>query len=189
MRVQYDARSLCQFANILQRNHDKVPVSREILQRNQKYKEKEIQRQNQNSSLQVWSSMRKPWQGIGLIRILSWFPQPHQIRSEKQIKNGLICTRERVLDLILNLNEFWSYELQKKCWSVPIWRRIIQRQRQRQAAKKYFKVLERAQLVQDNAPVNFLNRDCKPCRLVAWLHMVSLASTKGKMQKKQGKKN
>ena len=52
----------------------------------------------------------------------------------------------------------------------------IQRQRNTKTnykPQKWLKVLERAQLIQDNAPVNFLNRDCKPCRLVAWLHMVS----------------
>ena len=43
MRVQYDARSLCQFASLLRGNHHKVPVSRNT--KTKKYKDKEIQRQ------------------------------------------------------------------------------------------------------------------------------------------------
>ena len=42
MRVQYDARSLCQFASLLRGNHHKVPVSRNT--KTKKYKDKEIQR-------------------------------------------------------------------------------------------------------------------------------------------------
>ena len=51
-----------------------------------------------------------------------------------------------------------------------------------QKTHKYLQVLERAELAEENAPISFLNRDCKPCRLVAWLHMVSLASTKSKFE-------
>ena len=48
-----------------------------------------------------------------------------------------------------------------------------------QKTHKYLQVLERAELAEENAPISFLNRDCKPCRLVAWLHLVSCCQWQG----------
>ena len=33
--------------------------------------------------------------------------------------------------------------------------------------------IERAQLIDDHAPLKLQNRKCKPCGIIAWLHLVN----------------